>query len=343
MPTMATKIPRKKELLVHLLLVEKCQVVALPKPLGLKDMTDQIRYEIRTFLPFHMLHLNDLTILGKCNCILGKKAPEHATVVEKLLQAKFDTIGYRRASELIVKVPGDYYNFHSRNNLVGEIMNALTNVDVKVVGLHGLPGVRKTMLVNVVGKKASEEHFFDEVVIATVPQSPNIRDIQGAIAEQLDLRFHNVEKESGRAYQTNAEMKFECNVLSPGEAMVLFANIVGGYEVVNDPAYNTTANRLVEKCAGLLVAVSAIANALKNTSLDVWENALTQLRRSNPTIIDKINSMYSIIDLSYKSLKSEEAESLFELCAMGPASNIYLPCLVKYDMGMHLFEESSLI
>ncbi|OMO91885.1 Disease resistance protein [Corchorus capsularis] len=345
---------------------------------------------------------------------LGKKAQEHAAVVAQLLQRAhlFDRVSYPRDPELIARVPANYYDFHSRSNLLGEIMYALTNQNLKVVGLHGLPGVGKTMLVNVIAKKAWEARLFDEVVIAPVSHSPNIRDIQGDIAEQLGLRFDNVEKESRRAKllsqrlsggkkvlvilddiwekielddigislkddkalnekqgsiiensggspidistgriiilltsrnynvldQMNAEMKFECRVLSQGEAMALFANIVG-HASVNDPAYKPIANQLVEKCAGLPVAVSTIANALKSTSLDVWENALTQLKRSNPANIDKMDWVYSIIELSYRLLKSEEAKSLFKLCALGPASNICLPFLVRYGLGMHLFED----
>ncbi|OMO76141.1 Disease resistance protein [Corchorus olitorius] len=346
---------------------------------------------------------------------LGKKAEEHAGVIEKLLQAKFDSVGYRRAPELIVKVPGDYYNFQSRSNLLEGIMNALTNPDVKVIGLHGLPGVGKTILVNVVARKAWEARMFDEVVIATVSHNPNIRSIQEEIAEQLGLRFDNVKKESGRAKvlsqrlsggkkilvilddiwdkmdlddigisfkddkniargekagstienisgsssmdtstgrikilltsrrsdvmdQMNAEMKFECEYLSREEAMELFASIVGS-AVVTNLAYNSKANQLVEKCGGLPVAVSTIANAMKNTSPDVWENALIELKRLNPENIDKMRSVYSIIELSYQLLKSEEAQSFLELCALeGQASNILLSDLLKYGLGMQLFK-----
>ncbi|OMO98825.1 Disease resistance protein [Corchorus capsularis] len=357
---------------------------------------------------------------------LSKKALEQAAVVSELLQRalQFDRVSYPRDLMLIPRVPSNYYDFQSRSNLLGEIMYALTNPNLKLVGLHGLPGVGKTMLVNVVARKAWEARLFDEVVIAAVTSSPNIRAIQEEIADQLGLRFDNVKKESGRAKllsqrlsggknilvilddiweqidlddigisfnddknaalverqgsiiqyiggsmvensggsspmnistgrsiilltsrnynvldQMNAEMKFECRVLSREEGMALFANIVGS-AALNDPAYSPIANQLVEKCAGLPVAISTIANALKNSSLDVWENASTQLRRSNPTTIDKMDWVYSIIKLSYRMLKNEEAKSLFELCALGgQASNMYLPDLVRYGLGMHLFED----
>ncbi|OMO49412.1 Disease resistance protein [Corchorus capsularis] len=326
-------------------------------------------------------------------------------------------------------------------------MKALPNPDVKMVGLHGLPGVGKTMLVNAVGKKASEEHLFDEVVIAAVSHNPNIRSIQEEVAEQLGLRFDSVKSESGRANllsqrlsgdkkvlvilddvwekieldnlgisfgddknitsgdekagstsgssymntstgrskilltsrisdvldqmnagsiignisrsssmntstsrskilltsrgtekldQMNADKKLECETLSREEAMALFSKIVGGYEVVNNPDFNHIATELVDKCGGLPVAVSTIASALKNKPSNVWKSALTELKRANPTSIERMGWVYSIIELSYKLLESEEAKSLFQLCALGgQASNIYLSVLVRYSLGMN--------
>ncbi|WRX24423.1 NB-ARC - like 10 [Theobroma cacao] len=112
----------------------------------------------------------------------------------------------------------------------------------------------------------------------------------------------------------DAEKKFECRILSREEAMTLFVRIVG--DVVHNPSYKPIANQVVEKCAGLPVAVSTIANTLKGMNLDIWENALRQLKRSNATNIEGMEEgVYSIIELSYERLK-EEAQSLFRLCAL---------------------------
>jgi disease resistance protein RPS2 len=59
-------------------------------------------------------------------------------------------------------------------------------------------GVGKTTLVKEVGRRAKELHLFDEVLIATVSQNPNVTGIQDQMADSLDLKFDKKSKE-GRA------------------------------------------------------------------------------------------------------------------------------------------------
>ena len=68
-------------------------------------------------------------------------------------------------------------------------MEALKDDKVSMIGLYGMRGVGKTTLVKEVGRIATESQLFDEVLMATVSQNPNVIDIQNRMAERLALRF----------------------------------------------------------------------------------------------------------------------------------------------------------
>ncbi|KAJ6301137.1 hypothetical protein OIU77_015447 [Salix suchowensis] len=79
-----------------------------------------------------------------------------------------------------------------------QIMKALKDDNVNMIGLYGMGGVGKTTLVKEVGRRAKETQLFDEVLLATVSQNPNVIDIQDRIADRLRLQF-DVKTKQGRA------------------------------------------------------------------------------------------------------------------------------------------------
>ncbi|XP_044467794.1 disease resistance protein At4g27190-like [Mangifera indica] len=137
------------------------------------------------------------------------------------------------------------------------------------------------------------------------------------------------------------DMKTQENILvdtlSYEDTWNLFRKIVG--DSAESSEFHPLAVEFVTRCSGLPVAISTIANTLKNESLHVWMDALAQLKRSNPRHIpDMEESVYSTIELSYKFLKDEEAKSLFLLCALYDAGNtMFVDDLLKYSLGWNLF------
>ncbi|KAI5409262.1 hypothetical protein KIW84_054897 [Lathyrus oleraceus] len=75
---------------------------------------------------------------------------------------------------------------------------ALKDDHISIIGVHREGGSGKTALVTEVGKKAEELDMFDKVISITVSRTPNIRDIQGKIADMLNMRLGE-ESEEGRA------------------------------------------------------------------------------------------------------------------------------------------------
>ncbi|KAK9042279.1 hypothetical protein V6N11_017356 [Hibiscus sabdariffa] len=105
----------------------------------------------------------------------------------------------------------------------------------------------------------------------------------------------------------DAERSFGVEILSQEESTIPFAKIVGDI-VGKSNYYERIANELGEKCAGLPVAISAIANAWKRRDLSSWKDALRRLRKAGPNKKEMQQTMSSTIELSYNLLESEVME-----------------------------------
>jgi hypothetical protein len=79
-----------------------------------------------------------------------------------------------------------------------QIMKALEDDNVNMIGLYGMGGVGKTTLVKEVARRAKVLQLFDEVLMATLSQNPNVTGIQDQMADRLGLKFDENSKE-GRA------------------------------------------------------------------------------------------------------------------------------------------------
>ncbi|XP_028795037.1 disease resistance protein At4g27190-like [Neltuma alba] len=92
----------------------------------------------------------------------------------------------------------DFMFFKSTEMAYDQLWEALQDDDSSIIGLWGMGGSGKTTLIKEVGKKAKELGLFDRVIITTVSQTPNIRKIQGELADLMGLELKE-ETEVGRA------------------------------------------------------------------------------------------------------------------------------------------------
>ncbi|XP_044474978.1 disease resistance protein At4g27190-like [Mangifera indica] len=333
---------------------------------------------------------------------LSKEAEEVAEAGAKVLeQGKFSRISHppllRRTESIFVGK--EYEHFDSRESNFQEIMDALKDSTVNMIGVHGMGGVGKTTLVKKVSWKAKEDKLFDEVVIAEVTQTPDLKKIQADIAGQLGMVFRDQESPFGRADQLRQglkkskrilvivdniwkkldlkdvgiplsydnkgsmtehrkesndeqercaillttrtlavlnQMKTQKNIsvepLATNDARSLFGKIVGDLS-----EKHSIAAEIVEKCAGLPLAITAIANALKGKSDYVWKDALHQLKSYNHRCVPEMdNTLYSTIELSYKLLNSEEAKWILLLCAL--YNDTHVAHFLFRGMGLGFFE-----
>ncbi|XP_039161837.1 putative disease resistance protein At3g15700 isoform X2 [Eucalyptus grandis] len=87
----------------------------------------------------------------------------------------------------------------SRAKIMEDVMKAVVDDKVCVIGVYGLGGVGKSKLLEDIERRVKEEKFFDVVVMANVSRNPNIKEIQGEIAYALGLKLTNDEPVRRRA------------------------------------------------------------------------------------------------------------------------------------------------
>ncbi|KAA8529338.1 hypothetical protein F0562_033863 [Nyssa sinensis] len=151
---------------------------------------------------------------------LGKEAKKKVIAVTRLkANGKFDTVAHRApASDIWFKSTTDYENFESRRLIFKEIMEALRDDKIYIIGIQGAGGVGKTKMAEEIGKKAKENKLFDEVAMTSVSQNPDVRKIQGELADCLYLKLDS-ETEIGRAGQL-------CKRLQSGKKIIVIIDDV---------------------------------------------------------------------------------------------------------------------
>ncbi|KAH9687015.1 Disease resistance protein [Citrus sinensis] len=332
---------------------------------------------------------------------LSKQAAKAAEAAASLVgKGNFSNVSYRPAPNRAEhREVNDYLAFDSRMKVFQDVVEALKDDKLNIIGVYGMGGVGKTTLVKQVAKKVMEDKLIDKVVMAEVTQNPDPQKIQDKLASDLGMKFdlndsihHRASRLRERLKQEkrvliildniwtkleldavgipsgdvdekdreddqrrctiiltfrsrdllyndmNCQKIFWIDALSKEEALQLFEKIVGDSTKIS--AFQSITNEIVERCGGLPVALSTVANALKTKELDFWKDALNQLRRSDAREIHGMQAnVYTSIKLSYDFLESEEAKSLFRLCGLYSEGNvIQVSDLLRYGVGWGLFE-----
>ncbi|KAK2640676.1 hypothetical protein Ddye_028471 [Dipteronia dyeriana] len=143
-----------------------------------------------------------------------KAAKKVKAVVEVFGEGDFERVSYRTIPEetWLPSLMKGYEAFESRMSTSKDILSELGNPDVNMVGVCGQSGIGKTMLVKEIARQAKVKKLFDEIVFAEVSKTPDIKKIQGEIADKLGLQFRK-ESESGRARALCARLKKENKIL----------------------------------------------------------------------------------------------------------------------------------
>lgn len=141
---------------------------------------------------------------------LSRKAKQMAQRVCDKGGQRFDPVSHIPLQQAIQKC--GYEEFESRTQILNDIMEALRDPNFHIIGVWGIGGVGKTMLVKEVGKQAVGENLFSEMMFTCVSQNPNIEKIQQDIGEKLsiDLRGESV---SERADQLRQRLRKEYKIL----------------------------------------------------------------------------------------------------------------------------------
>ncbi|KAJ6301344.1 hypothetical protein OIU77_015617 [Salix suchowensis] len=147
----------------------------------------------------------------KLSKVLEKKTETFKKLEEE--SKKFQKVAHKVPLQDIEFLPSKEFTT-SESSIVAfeQIMKALKDDNVNMIGLYGMGGVGKTTLVKEVGRRAKETQQFDEVLLAIVSQNPNVIDIQDRMAESLGLHFDEKTTE-GRANRLWQRLKIEKKLL----------------------------------------------------------------------------------------------------------------------------------
>ncbi|OMO51703.1 Disease resistance protein [Corchorus olitorius] len=147
---------------------------------------------------------------------LSKKADKEAGAIVKLLEE--EGIFHGRVShpvdpqEIWATSSKSYMAFESRKFVLNEILEALKDANLERIGVYGAASIGKTTLVNKVAREAKADKLFEVVVLASVTQIPDVRRIQGEIADFLGFKFDE-ESVVGRANRLSIRLRKEKNIL----------------------------------------------------------------------------------------------------------------------------------
>ncbi|GMY20660.1 putative disease resistance protein [Fagus crenata] len=92
-------------------------------------------------------------------------------------------------------------------------MKALKDDNIHAIGVCGMGGLGKTMLVGKVATQAMEEKLFETVVTVVVSQTPNLKQIQEYIAKELGLTFKDGDTDFQKAHLLRERLQKENNIL----------------------------------------------------------------------------------------------------------------------------------
>uniref|UniRef100_A0A2C9WG31 AAA+ ATPase domain-containing protein n=1 Tax=Manihot esculenta TaxID=3983 RepID=A0A2C9WG31_MANES len=161
---------------------------------------------------------------GKRRCFMGlcpnlirrqqisrKASKEIPIIVGAREGGNFPRVSYRAPPQGIGAVK-ECEAFESRNSVVDEILNALKDADVNLIGVYGMGGVGKTTLVRHIATLVRELGIFKLVVIATVTHSVVLTSVQQEIAEWLDFKL-GAESIAVRAARLSERIKKEEKIL----------------------------------------------------------------------------------------------------------------------------------
>ncbi|KAI4332285.1 hypothetical protein L6164_017207 [Bauhinia variegata] len=214
---------KKKDLMSTRDIVLKRVEEAKRKTERIEDVVHKWLTEVQTLLEEvekleQQVKANNGCFQGRC--LTWRRYHLCKEMVEKTkLMIEFDKESNFKTFARLATLPGIEYSsiegftfFESTKLAYAQLWEALQDDGVYRIALFGLGGSGKTTLVMEVGKKAKESNLFDRIVAVTVSQTPNVRNIQGQMADMLNFKLEE-ETEKGRAQRLHMRLKEEKRIL----------------------------------------------------------------------------------------------------------------------------------
>ncbi|GLT49051.1 hypothetical protein SLA2020_226340 [Shorea laevis] len=256
-------------------------------------------------------------------------------------------------------------------NLVGEISTKeeiwayLMGDEVGMIGVCGIGGVGKTVIMKNLHNDLQRETRFQKVIWVTVSHPLNVFELQKKIAGAMDERLlddDEVMMRAGALMDIMGRVKFvlilddvwekfslkevgipdpkvqngckvvvtsrsievcsylSCQIvkvqpLSQEESLELFLNTVEDV-VLEVPGLEEILELIVKECAGLPLAIVVIAGSMRGVDdVNVWRNALVELRDRVKSVKDSNDEIFKRLRFSFDRLDSLEVKTCFLYCS----------------------------
>ncbi|PPE02229.1 hypothetical protein GOBAR_DD00756 [Gossypium barbadense] len=122
---------------------------------------------------------------------------EKTLAITQLIETlKFDRAGHHVAlPRLELFLPMYVVASKSSTFALNEIMEALEDDEINMIGVWEIRGVGKATFVRAAGNKIKESQLFDDVAMAIVSETLDVGEIQHTIADSLGITFERRTRE----------------------------------------------------------------------------------------------------------------------------------------------------
>ncbi|XP_058075720.1 disease resistance protein At4g27190-like [Magnolia sinica] len=268
---------------------------------------------------------------------ISKQAKEKAEIIARHRdQGKFDTLTIALPPPPVINQEAPLIKGQASAELaMKKVMDALRDEKIKIIGVWGMGGIGKTTLVKNVNNQMQGRKDFDRVIMALDLADvgiPCVNDMVGCkiiITTRRELVCRNME----------TQVNIKVDLLSSGESWKLFKEKAG--DVVDLPTVYTTAKEVLKECGGLPLAIITLGRALRGVrNPEVWNNALSQLKKSAPSDVEGMSKVYQSIKISYECLRPDLRPG-FLFCGLFPEDyDIDVDRMIRYWKGEGFLEDA---
>ncbi|XP_052137347.1 probable disease resistance protein At1g61300 [Oryza glaberrima] len=298
---------------------------------------------------------------------VGRLATKLLARAEELLHCRNDLVVLvpciRPSNYMAVRANG--MEFGSRNDAMRQIIGAIKEEKVYVIGVYGPCGIGKSVLVNQILVNMSNQREFDQVIKINLGRKPGLDEIKMSIAKQLnskrtillldnaweglDLLELGLPVEVFKILVTTqkisvckslgANVEVMVDFLTEQESWELFKFKAGLYE--QSAGIGSVEEKIAKRCGHLPLALDVIGTAMCGKDKMYWEGALAELESSYPLEnAEVLQKIYMPLKLSYLNLERDEKKALFLMCSLFPGGHeISEDELTAYWVGEDAFNE----
>ncbi|KAH9610694.1 hypothetical protein KSS87_003703 [Heliosperma pusillum] len=260
-------------------------------------------------------------------------------ILEKLLDDQVDSIGlFGMGGIEVIKRVKDAFT----TKVMVEVSDAPDFLRIQAeiaesinLPLHDVTNVAQRAI-KLYNRLISEKEEKILIILDNVWKKLNLDDI--GIPRTCKILFTTRDRDVCRVMDVKGANILEVGLMNTHEARELFKRQTRNQ--ANFREYKNVAERLLNKCGGLPLAIVATANSLKDKELSSWEKFANDLEMPiSSQISGDYRHTFSVLSTSYKFIQPDGKRLFFLLASLSPrGSTLSIDSLLRYGIGLNLFE-----